>query len=417
MRFLLTPVGSSGDVHPFIGIGRALRARGHLVTIFAAEPQRAFVERSGVEFVPTVTMEQYHEATLDPDLWHPRRGLLTVLKMITPTLESSYVALAARYVPGETMLVGHPLAFYERVLEDRVGGPAATIHLAPSSIRSAYQVPALPPGVEISGWPYRLKRAFWALIDRTAIDPLIAPALNRWRATLGLPSVHRIFQSWLNSPRLVIGLFPEWFGARQPDWPETFQYASFPLWDDPGDAPVDAELEAFLATGTPPVVATPGTANRHASAFFAATAAARSRLGRRGLFLTGYPEQLPPDLPKAILHRSYAPFSAVLPRSAALVHHGGIGTVAQALAAGIPQLVMPMGFDQPDNAFRAVRLGVARWLAPSKFTPDRVTAALGELLNDSAVALAAADLRSRLSVENGIELACDLLEREAARVS
>lgn len=415
MRFLLTPVGSSGDTHPFIGIGRALRARGHEVILFGAEPQRAVVEKSGLVFVPTITTEQYHAATMNPDLWHPRRGLATVLKLTGPSMESSLASLAAHYVPGRSMLVGHPLGFHTRIFEDQTGAPAATIHLAPSSIRSSYQIPALPPGVDISWLPLWLKHAFWALIDRVAIDPLIVPDVNSLRAKLGLPPVRRIFRDWINSPRLVIGLFPDWFGPRQPDWPASFRHASFPLWDDAEDASVDAELAAFLDQGSPPVIASPGTANRHATTFFAAIQAALTRLGRRGLFLTGYPEQLPPDLPGTTLVRRYAPFSTVLPRAAAFVHHGGIGTLAQGLAAGKPQLIMPMAFDQPDNALRAARLGVARWLSPGKFTAERVTSALAALMEDSAVATAAAASRDRLRTLNGIETACDLLEQEAQR--
>ena len=415
MRFLLTPVGSGGDVHPFVGIGRALRARGHEVVVFSAEPHKGIVERSGLSFVATVTTEQYHAATLDPDLWHPKRGIETILKMIAPSLESSLATIESHYVPGETMLVGHPLGFATRIFEDQIGGPAATIHLAPSSIRSAYQVPALPPGIDISWLPLWLKRGFWVLVDKVGIDPLILHDLNRIRAARGLAPVRRIFQGWINSQRRVIGLFPDWFGPRQPDWPAAFRHASFPLWDDPGGAPVDAELAAFLDHGSAPVVASPGTANRHATGFFAAIQAALVRLGRRGLFLTGYPEQLPPNLPETILVRHYASFSAVLPRAAAFVHHGGIGTMSQGLAAGQPQLVMPMAYDQPDNALRAARLGVARWLAPARFTADRVTAALRELLDSPSVASAATTCKERLREVNGIETACDLLEQEAMR--
>jgi rhamnosyltransferase subunit B len=411
MRFLLTPVGSGGDVHPFVGIGRVLRARGHEVIVFSAEPHRALVEQNGLGFVATVTSEQYQAATLDPDLWHPKRGFGTVLKMISPSLETALAQLEEHYLPGRTMVVGHPLGFHTRIFEDKTGAPAASLHLSPSSIRTVYQVPALPPGIDISRLPLWLKRSFWWLVDRLGIDPLIEPALNRIRAGQGLAPVRRVFQEWINSPRLVIGLFPDWFGPRQPDWPAVFQHASFPLWDDPHGSPADPALEGFLARGSAPVIVSPGTANRHAAPFFRAVIAALTRLEHRGLFLTGYPEQLPEDLPDTVMVRSYVPFSAVLPRASAFVHHGGIGTLAQGLAAGKPQLMMPMSFDQPDNAIRAERLGVARWLAPARFTADRVTTALSELIEHVPVARAAATWQRRLRETNGIETACDLLER------
>lgn len=413
MHFLMTSVGSSGDVHPYIGIGRRLRQRGHEVTLLAADPHRPAIEAAGLGFASIWSEADYVEVTHDPDLWHPRRGLGMVLGIATRGLEALWRELEARYEPERTMIVGHPLAFGARAFEEKFHVPALTIHLAPGSIRTAHQVPALPPGVDISGLPHGLKRAMWWLTDLAMIDPKIAPALNRWRAGRGLGPVRRIFQSWLNSPQGVIGLFPPWFGPRQPDWPERFHFASFPLHDDVHSPAADPELDAFLGKGSPPIVFSPGSANRHAGNFFAAGLAALDQLGMRGLFLTGFPEQLPKNLPPSILHRQYLPFSAVLPRSAAFVHHGGVGSTAQALAAGVPQLMMPMGFDQPDNALRAERLGVARWLAPRKFSGPRVARALEQLLGDSTVAAATQQMAEWLGRADGVGLAADILERHA----
>ena len=413
MHFLLTPVGSSGDVHPYVGLGDRLRRRGHEVTVLTAEPHRAVVEGAGLGFAPTFSAEEYHQATLDPDLWHPRRGFATVMRLMVAGLEPSWRALEERYVPGKSFVVGHPLSFAARSFEEKTGAPSATLHLAPSSLRTAYQVPVLPPARDISGLPLWLKRSLWLLVDRLAIDPVITPPFDRWRAAHGLPPVRRYFKTWLNSPRRVITLFPEWYGARQPDWPERLDFTSFPLWDDPHGAPMDRELEGFLGAGSAPIVATPGSANRHAAPFFAAILAALTRLGRRAIFLTGYPEQLPPNLPDTVVARRYAPLSALLPRAAALIHHGGIGTAAQGFAAGVPQLVMPMAFDQPDNAIRAARLGVARWLTPRKFTPERVTTELEFLLSSPIVARAAHERRELTRTVDGLAVVCDVLEREA----
>ncbi|MDZ4674460.1 MAG: glycosyltransferase [Gemmatimonadota bacterium] len=411
MHFLMTSVGSSGDVHPYIGMGRRLRQRGHDVTLLAADPHRPAIEAAGLGFASIWSEADYQDVTHDPDLWHPRRGLGKVLEVATAGLDTLWRELEARYEPGRTMIVGHPLAFGARAFEEKFRVPALTIHLAPGSIRSAHQVTALPPGVDISGLSHGLKRAFWWLADRAMIDPKIAPALNRWRAGHGLRPVHRIFHSWLNSPQGIIGLFPSWFGSRQPDWPARFHHASFPLHDDVHPPEADPELDAFLDGGPPPIVFSPGSANRHAQSFFAAGLEALQILGMRGLFLTGFPEQLPGELPDSVMHRHYLPFSTVLPRSAAFVHHGGIGSTAQGLAAGIPQLMMPMGFDQPDNSLRAERLGVARWLSPRKFTGARVARTLESLLGDPGLADAARILADRLRDADGIGIACDVLER------
>jgi rhamnosyltransferase subunit B len=381
-HFLLTPIGSSGDVHPFIGIGRVLRRRGHDVTMITAEPFRATAERAGLHFIQSVSQAQFDEMTRHPDLWHSRKGLTLVLQAVASYVQDSYALIEAAYEPRRTVLVAHALAFSARVFEEKHGAPAATIHLAPSIFRSTFQPPTNISGVDMSRWPAWLKRvAMWS-VDRWLIDPHIAPALNQLRRNVGLPPVSRVFNRWLHSPRRAIGLFPEWFAPIQPDWPSQLRLTGFPLYDEADAHTTSADLDAFLSAGPPPILFTPGSANRAAGQFFSAALAASERLGRRALFLTGYPDQVPSNLGAHVHHERYVPFSRVLPRCAAIVHHAGIGTCAQGLAAGIPQLTMPLGFDQPDNTTRLWRLGVGRWVVPGKFTGERLAGELSTLLAD-----------------------------------
>jgi rhamnosyltransferase subunit B len=409
-HFLLTPVGSSGDVHPFIGIGRALRARGHDVTMITAEPFREVGERAGFRFVPSASQAQFDEMTRHPDLWHSRKGLALILEAIASHLQSSYELIGAAYEPGRTVLVSHALAFGARVFEEKHGAPAATIHLAPSIFRSNYQMPAPSPGVDTARWPVWCKRGLMWILDRWLIDPKIVPALNRLRRDQGLQPVSRVFQEWIHSPRRVIGLFPEWFAPVQPDWPRQLVLTGFPLYDEADAHAVNADLDAFLNSGPPPILFTPGSANRAASAFFAAAVDATTRLGRRALFLTGYPDQLPATLGPHVRHEKYVPFSQVLPRCAAIVHHAGIGTSAQALAAGIPQLTMPLGFDQPDNTTRLWRLGVARWVRPNQFTGERVAKELAPLLGDPLTAERCRHWAGEIKRSDPLRATCDALE-------
>jgi rhamnosyltransferase subunit B len=157
-------------------------------------------------------------------------------------------------------------------------------------------------------------------------------------------------------------------------------------------------------------VFTPGSAMRHGQAFFQAALEACARLSCRGIFLTMHPEQLPAALPAGIRHFSYVPFSAVFPRCAAVVHHGGIGTTAQGLAAGVPQLIMPMGFDQPDNAARLEHLGVGAALAVKRFAGPNLAAALERLLRPP-IRQRCQEIASRLQNQNTLAATCNWIEQ------
>jgi len=413
-RFLLTPVGSMGDVHPFVGLGRSLRARGHDVTLLTVEPFRGISERAGLQFIATRSAEDFDRFTRHPDLWHSRKGMTLALRTFASMLRTDYARITEAYEPGRTVLVGQTFSFATRVFEEVHGAPAATIHLAPWIFRSDFQQPTHIPGRDPSGLPRWLKRAVWWMVDRWFVDREVLPELNRWRHELGLPPVSRVCKQWMHSPRRVIGLFPEWLAERQPDWPGQLRLSGFPRYDESCDHALSPGLQGFLDAGTPPILCTPGSANRAAAAFFSAAADAVRRLRRRALFLTPYPEQLPASLGADVWHELYVPFSHVLARCAAIVHHGGIGTCAEGLAAGVPQLTMPLGFDQPDNTMRLWRLGVARWVVPQRFTGERVATELSALLEAPSVTERCQHWATAIHQQDAVGETCDLLEELAA---
>jgi UDP:flavonoid glycosyltransferase YjiC (YdhE family) len=424
----LTPVGSSGDVNPFVVVGRELRRRGHRVTLMAPDVFAHLASNADLEFVSVGSAEEYERATNNPDLWNPRRGVRVVFNEIAPRLRRAYAALEQVYEPNRTVLVGHSLSLFTRVFEETHHVPAVTVHLSPGVFRSDFRQPALPSGPDISRWPRWARRMLWWGVDRFALDPFIAPALNEWRAELGLAPVSRVLNSWFHSPQRVLALFPDWFGDPQPDWPPQVRCTGFVLSDEscsPGEDQRAADtvlpsstgyrvpsIEAYLASGEPPVVFTPGSANRHAAPFFRAAIEATAATRRRALLVTSYREHLPASLPEHAHHVTYASFSTLFPRAAAVVHHAGIGTSAQALAAGVPQLVMPMGFDQPDNALRLAALGVGEAIPPARFTAARVRAALDRLLSDEDVSAACRRCRDRIHGVVAVERACDLIEEQ-----
>ena len=238
---------------------------------------------------------------------------------------------------------------------------------------------------------------------------------NALRARLGLDPVYRL-RHWWNSPTRMLLMFPDWYAAPQADWPAQAVQLGFPLVDRFGDvSALPPELEAFLAAGAAPIVFTYGSAMRQGAAFFDTAIQLCRRMGRRGILLAPQGGQIAEPLPPGIIHLPYAPLSTLLPRSAALVHHGGVGTVAQALAAGIPQLVVPVAFDHFDEGRRLKDRNLGTTLSRRAFRPARAARVLRRLLADPTVAQACAAARTRMRERpDAILEACDHVEALAA---
>jgi UDP:flavonoid glycosyltransferase YjiC (YdhE family) len=200
------------------------------------------------------------------------------------------------------------------------------------------------------------------------------------------------------------------FGAPQPDWPPRTVQTGFLFYDrHDGQDELPAEVEDFLAAGEPPLVFTLGSAAVLTPGdFFGASTAAAQQLGRRAVLVGAEPQE---DLPPSILAVPYAAYSRIFPRAAAIIHQGGIGTTGQALAAGRPMLVVPFSHDQPDNAARLVRLGVARTLRRDRYTAQRAAGALRSLLADPSTAKRAATAGEQVRQEDGLAAACGAIER------
>lgn len=410
MHFLMTAFGSYGDVHPIAGLGSELRRRGHEVSIIANPNFQPVIESIDAEHIPLGTLEDYELFADDPDIWHPVKGPTLVMEVgVVKFLRELYAKVEQHFRPGESVLVAHPLDFASRIYQEKYHAPLATIGLAPLMFRSLHDSPKLGMLLTAS-WVPRWFRAFEFWFADKMVDRIVCPTVNGLRDELGLPAVSRVFQNWIYSPQLILGLFPEWFGNKQPDWPAQLQLTGFPLWDQPNQAGLPAQVDAFLRGGDPPIVFTPGSAMAHGREFFDAAVGACRMLGRRGILLSKYTEHIPDGLPQGVEHFGFVPFSQLLPRAAALVHHGGIGSCGQGLAAGLPQLIMPMAYDQPDNAARLKRLGVGDSLVPKKFHAEAVARALDRLLSDAQVHERCHHYAQECDGEAALAEACELLE-------
>ncbi|HSV15802.1 MAG TPA: nucleotide disphospho-sugar-binding domain-containing protein [Tepidisphaeraceae bacterium] len=410
MQVLLLTIGSAGDVHPFVGIGLALRQRGHRVKVLTNPHFQPLIERAGLEFVAVGTADDYDQVRTNPDLWHPRKGFHTVFNIIINGFRPAFDAVMNNYVPGQTVIAASSLGLAARCAQDKYNLPMATVHLQPAIFRSAIHPPKLP-GMPIANWmPAGMKRFMFTVADRMVINPLVAPPLNRFRGELGLAPVRDPLKDWWHSPQRVIGLFPQWYAPPQADWPPQTRLTGFPRYDEGGISDMPAELAEFLTAGDPPIVFTPGSAMHHGEDFFRESVAACVQLNRRGVLMSRHADHIPSNLPANVRHFAYAPFSQLLPKAAVCVHHGGIGTAAQAMAAGVKQIVMPLAHDQFDNADRMQRLGIARSIPAKQYRAARVAKIVQELLADEAAAARCAEIARKFIGIEPLAQTCDLIE-------
>jgi rhamnosyltransferase subunit B len=397
MRVLIAATGSYGDIFPFVALGRDLKRRGHDVRFFASSYFSPLVEGSGLTAVGIGSKDAYEAIIRHPDAFHPRKGIRLVAQTNLEHLPELYRRMDEQIVSGETIVIGSSLAFGSRLFQETRGVPTAAVHLAPSLFRSAIAPPRFEEWGLLERLPPFVNRALFRVVDRLVVDPTFCPGFNRFRAGLGLPPVRRLFGDWIQGASVVVGFFPPWFAEKQPDWRGNIHLTGFPLEDgSKSGESLSPEAESFLDSAKRPVIFTAGTAATTETSFFEESAEACRLTGIEGIFLTRYREQVPRDLPKNARHFDYLPFSLVLPRVRALVHHGGIGTSSQALAAGVPQLVRPLAYDQFDNAHRLVSIGAARALSPARYRAPAVAAALDELTSSDAIREATASIQKRI---------------------
>jgi rhamnosyltransferase subunit B len=412
MRFLLSSWGSYGDLHPFLALGRGLKARGHEVTLVGHPDWAPDTQVAGLRFVPTDEPPRQDFIRDHPEVLSMKWGGLVSLhtlvhRAIAPGLDSTLAALLAE-APAHDAIVAHHFTFPAPIVAELTGLPWATVSLAPGVVPSAYSLPGANFGHAGRGvWGRASNRFIWSvgkMISRVMVDPVV----NRLRAKHNLAPVRDvIFEA--HSAALNLQLYSEHFAPRPPDWSAEKRLAGFCYFDPPG-AKLAPDMEDFLARGEPPILVTLGSvAVQKPGAFFQSAVQALSTLGLRGILLIGREENRPASLPDTIFATAYAPFGLPMPRVRAVAHQCGIGTLSHTLRAGVPSVACPFAFDQPNNARRLEALGVAEVVLPHQHDARHIGHALERLLAGGAPARARA-LGELIRAEDGVARACEILE-------
>src|SRR5262245_1641012 len=355
-NIILTTMGTGGDVFPFITIGAALKAREHRVTLLTHSYFSEEAHKAGLNFAALDTPEESAQMMLDGPLLNSPRGLLSFLdRYILPKIMIECELIRGHYSIGDTILVTRSgPGFAARIVSEQLRAPLVAVFMAPAHVLG------------------------WQLFEQL-VGSMIGPRLNDLRRQLGLQEVKE-WEPWLRY-QTSIGLWPDWFCPPSITWQFDIRWVGFVLSEPPHLGAVDDLHRQVLTDGNPTVLLTAGTGLFGGQDFFHIAVEACRLSGCRSFMISRHKELVPPLRQEGCLYFPSVPsLGALMPYMSAVCHHGGMGTLGQAVAAGIPQLIIAMGGDRPDNAVRLNKLGVAEFIGPQQRTPELVAAALSHLI-------------------------------------
>lgn len=410
MRFLLATIGSAGDVHPYLAIASELRSRGHEVMVLTNPYFASRVRAAGAEFAALGTTEEYEEAIRDPRLVDPSKGPSFVIQTLVLANAREHFLTARRVIREfkPDAALRHLISFAPGWALQQEGVPTANVALTPMFWLSPEDPCAIwhwSPG-SMPVWVWRMLlglgkwRAWW----------MFDGAINRARGECHMPRIKEAFFREILGDGVRLGLWSPAFRGVTAGDPAGSRICGFCVYDQHKELERLGPLEAFLAAGPAPVVFTLGTSVvHHAGAFYEMAHRVSEALGVRAVLLLG-PEAEVPQGDERVHCAAYAPYSWLLPRARAVVHHGGIGTTGQCLASGVPQLVIPHANDEFDNAARVVRLGAGLSMRARGMSDVGLRRALGRLLADEGIARAAQGIARAMAKDRGPVVAADELE-------
>lgn len=370
-HIVLTTFGSFGDLHPYMAVALELKARGHRPVIATGDYYREKIETAGIEFhAVRPNLPPLEEASeLVAKVMDVKTGAEFLFKeLLMPYVRESYEDLCAATRRADLLLT-HVATLTGPIVAQKTGIPWVSSVLAPTSFFSNQDptVPPLLPGiVHLLRLHPAIARKFTSFLKRVTTSWI--ENVYKLRAEVGLPhGEHPIFEGQ-HSPTMVLAMFSKALGQAQPDWPEHTLITGFPFYDRKDAAGMPPALEQFLDDGPAPIVFTLGSSAIFAAGdFYRQSIAAAHQLKRRAVLLIGDPVNMPAEpLPDGIVAFEYAPYGQILPRAAAIVHQGGVGTTGKPCAREFRRSSSPSITTNPITPCASrVWASVAHWRARS----------------------------------------------------
>lgn len=418
MRYLVAVIGIQGDARTYNALAHELMRRGHDVILYGAPTFQRHFEGSKA---PYVVIDA--DATADPGVAQVqsdaanRYGFASLLAANLSFAPAYAKRMLADVKAGETIVVGSALGFVHRFVAESAGLPSVTLHHTPVSLCSVRHPARLQPGRQHEqpkaeeaphAWLDPLRR-WWT--ERSVYDACLEEPFAAARKAIGLAPIQGKMMDWIINGPNPVALFPRWFAEPASDWPVGVVQCDFPSLASPVEPEHTKEVEDFLEAGSAPIVFATGPADVSSLDYFMQSVIAVSRFGLRAITVVPSTASLPRGLPDSVLPVTELNLGKVLPQAAIMVHQGSIAMTAQALGAGVPQLIYPLLYDHFDTSAHIVGLGAGREISAEDYRSAPVSDALFVVLQDKSLRKTARELKGQLDAQEALKRLGAVLEK------
>jgi UDP:flavonoid glycosyltransferase YjiC (YdhE family) len=416
LQIIILALGSRGDVLPCAALGGALRAAGHRVRLATFENFAGIAAGRNLDFVPVrgdaqaILVSDAGQALAESGQSAIRMALAVMRSFGRLAAGIAQNLMPLLSMPTDLIVNQLPGGLYGLDLSEKLGVPMLAMAVMPLVPTRALPLMAFPSR---PGWPGRYNLwTYW--LGYQLVWQGFRPAINRWRqADLGLPPAPFGGQPYLfrdGRVPVLMGVSPQ-VVARPPDWGPHVHVTGYWFPRAPDWLPPEGLLR-FLDTGPPPVFVGFGSMSlRDPARTLDIVLEALARSGQRGVVHAGWGRLGRRDLPSDVYTIDYAPYDWLFPRMGAVVHHGGSGTTAFALRAGVPSLVVPFVFDQFYWGRRVHELGAGPPPIPyKKLNASDLAEAIRWATGDPLIGEHAARIGLAIRREDGLQRAVERIE-------
>jgi len=335
MKVILPTMGSPGDVLPSVFLGAYLKEKGCEVHILAGSGFQAMAENFGLIFHPIANTGANSKVVNDPGFSRQETHMALVADIFLRAIDPFMEYAKEHNEPGNTIIMAPARIMGARLSSELYKIPLVSYQLQPSFLDS------------------------FDSCNEESVEKALAAPLGQVRKKLGLPTLKTSVLKWLFSPQTVLGYFPKWFADLQSTHTPHMKQLGFLQWFGE-TSPLAPPIQEFLDAGDPPILFSAGTTSQKTLSFYSQAVEICEELGVRAIFAPFDSAKMSKPLPPSIMSMAWAPFQALLPKVAAVVHPGGIGATAEAIRAGVPQLLFGFAQDQPDNGVRVELAGAGK---------------------------------------------------------